>query len=150
SVRADKLSWKSAVNVWGIASKMFDDACGSKDRALRVRKDNPAAGVRGPDRGVRKSKAFLWPSEFLALVSCPDIPVSARRSVAIAVYLYLRAAEQRALAWADVDLEHALAHVHASTDREGETKSTKTKIARRVPLEPNLVPLLRAMHVEAA
>ena len=36
-------SWKTARNVWGTVSKMFDDACRSKTLALRVLTDQPAA-----------------------------------------------------------------------------------------------------------
>ena len=149
SVRAKELSWKSAVNVWGLVSKMFDDASSAKERALRVRQDNPAAGVRGPDIGVRKSKAYLYPSEFLTLVACADVPIASRRAVAIATMLYVRAAELRALEWPDVDLDHCVAHVHQSLDREGGAKATKTNVARRVPIEPALLPLLEAMKKES-
>jgi phosphoribosylamine-glycine ligase len=33
-----------------------------------VRDDNPSDGVQGPDRGARKEKQFLYPSEVLAVV----------------------------------------------------------------------------------
>ena len=51
-------------------------------RALRVRKDNPASTVKAPDRGKRKTKQFLFPSELLALVSCADVPLAWRRNAA--------------------------------------------------------------------
>lgn len=44
NVVQEALSWKTALDVWGIVSKMFKDACASKIRALRARTDNPAAG----------------------------------------------------------------------------------------------------------
>ena len=34
---------------------------------LRVRKDNPARDVAGPDRGAATGKQYLWPSEFQRL-----------------------------------------------------------------------------------
>ena len=92
-VRAGELSWKTATNAWGLLTKAFSDACRSKVRALRVREDNPAEGVAGPDRGIQKSKAYLFPKEFLALISCQKVPAPWRRMYAIAVYLYARAAE---------------------------------------------------------
>ena len=61
-------------------------------RCPRARDDNPALGVEGPDRGARKAKQFLFPSEFLQFVASPDVPLEARRAVAIAIYTYLRAA----------------------------------------------------------
>ena len=129
---------------------MFADACGAKQRDLRVRQDNPASGVHGPDRGVRKAKVYLWPSEFLKLVSCADVPLRWRRAFAVTTYLYVRAGEGNALEWSDVDLERRVVRMHRSADRDtGEKKPTKTSAARRVPIEPELVPLLQAMHDEA-
>src|ERR1035441_2116254 len=64
-VRAGEVSWKNAHNVWGLITRQFSDAQSSKQTDLRVaRADNPTTGVRGPDRGARKAKQFLWPSEF--------------------------------------------------------------------------------------
>jgi len=82
------ISWRTASHIWGLVSKMFADACGAKQRDLRVRDDNPAISVHGPDRGVHKAKVYLWPSEFLSLVSCADVPLVWRRAFAITTYLY--------------------------------------------------------------
>jgi hypothetical protein len=50
----------------------------------------------------------------------------------------------------DVDLEHGTVHIHRARDRDtGRAKSTKTKHARRINVEPNLLPLLRATHKES-
>src|SRR5262249_47317880 len=55
------------------------------------------------------------------------------------------------LEWSDVDLDHGTIHVHRSTDRTRHgTKATKTDAARRIPIEPALVPLLRAMRAESS
>ncbi len=150
AVQAGAVSWKTAVNIWGLVSKMFKDACASKTKALRVRKDNPAAGVPGPDRGAKKAKAYLYPSEFLKIAACPDISLAWRRAVALSVYLYVRPGELRALRLEeDVALETGTVHVHRSIDREGDAKTTKTKATRRVPVEPSLSPLVQALHAEA-
>ncbi len=74
-VQANDLSWKAAQNVWGTATKMCDDATESKRDELKCRTDNPATGVRGPDRGADTGKQFLYPSEFLAFVAHPDVPL---------------------------------------------------------------------------
>lgn len=55
-VLAGDMSSKTACNHWGIVVTMFDDASRSKDRTLRVRVDNPAFGVRGPDHPVAAKK----------------------------------------------------------------------------------------------
>lgn len=148
-VRAGELSWKTAMNVWGLLTKAFDDACHAKALALRVLDTNPAEGLRGPDRGVHKSKAYLFPAEFIALVSCAAIPAPWRRMYAVTTYLYLRAAEARALEWADIDLERGVVLIHRTEDEEGRLDATKGMRARRFSIEPVLLPLLRRMHAAA-
>jgi integrase len=149
-VRAKQISWKMAQNIWGTATRMCSDAAESKIDAIRCRADNPAAGVRGPDRGDEKAKEFLYPSEFLAFAAAGDVPMLWRRLVAIAVYTYLRAGELRVLEWADVDLEHGVIRVHRARNRvTGEVKATKGRRARPVPIELALRPLLATMHKEA-
>lgn len=149
-VRAGSLSWKSARHIWSLVSKMFDDAHNAKRRTLRVRADNPAAGVHAPDRGPRKAKVYLWPSEFLQLVSCEDVPLRWRRFFTITAYLFARVGEINALDWSDVDLEHRTVHIHKSVDRNtGVIGTTKTEKGRKVPIEPALMPLLEAMHEES-
>jgi integrase len=148
--RVGELSWKTGRNTWMVVSKMFRDACSSKTKALRVRDDNPAATVAAPDRGVVKQKAFLFPNEFLALVSCKQVPLPWRRLFTLATYTYTRAGELAALEWDDVDLVHGIIDIHRSLDRNtGLPKPTKTKETRRIPIEPALVPLLKAMHEES-
>jgi integrase len=148
-VRGRMLSWKTALNTWVLVTKLFDDACSSKVLSLRVLAVNPAVEVRGPDRGAFKAKTYLWPSEFMQFVECDEVPLWWRRTVALSVYLFTRAGELEALQWDDVDLEHAIAHIHQAVDRtKGGVKLTKTGVARRLPIEPNLLPLLRVMRAE--
>jgi integrase len=108
------------------------------------------AGLHERERTARKAKQFLYPSEFLALASCPDVPLACRRAVAIAIYTYLRDGELRAVHWdgGDVDLEHGVLSVTKAM-RGGSVKPTKTGQTRRFLLEATLLPLLRAMHKEA-
>lgn len=66
------------------------------------------------------------------------------------MYLFPRAGELRALEWRDVDLEHGIVHVHQAFERRSrEVQTTKSGKGRRVPIEPTLMPLLRAMHRES-
>lgn len=149
-VERDEMSAKSAANVWRTATKMCSDAVGSKVEALRVRKDNPAADVEGPETGDEREKQFLYPSELLRVVSCDDIPLRWRRAIALAVYLFPRAGELRALRWEDVDLEHGTVHVHRAFERRTRTtKSTKSGKGRRFAIEPMILPLLEAIHAES-
>jgi len=142
-------SWRTGVKVWGLVTKLFGDACGSKVEALRVLKANPCSDVRGPDRGALKSKQWLRPVELLALVSCVEVPLRWRRLYALASYLYLRPGELAALEWADVHLAEGYVAIHQSLNLEtGELKATKTGLARKVPIRPALLPLLEAMRAE--
>jgi len=150
-VQAEQLSWKSASNIWGTATKMCDDACTAKTDALRVRTDNPATGVAAPDRGPKTAKQYLYPSEFLQFIACDQVPLEWRRAVTLAIYMFPRAGELRVLRWEDVDLAHGTVHIHRARDRNtGEEKATKTAMARRFSIEPALLPLLRAMAAEIA
>ncbi len=140
-------SWRTAWNGWALTRAMFRDASRSKNALLRVREDNPCEGVAPPDRGVKKVKAYIMPTEFLALVSSDDVPLRARRLYAIAVYLYARPGELEALEWEDLDLERGTVHIHRAIHYDtGEIKPVKTQEARRFSIERNLLPLLRALH----
>ncbi len=144
-------SAKTAINAWGVARALFRDAQRAKDVTLCVRDDNPAEGVAGPDAGPKKAKTYLWPSEFDTLMRSERVPRRWRRLFALAVYTYARAGEIAALRWQDVDLEHGVVHVHQAIDRVRDrknVKATKSETARRIPVEPALLPLLRAMHRE--
>lgn len=68
---------------------------------------------------------------------------------AVTTYLYLRAAEARALEWGDVDFDQGVVLIHRTEDDEGKVDSTKGDRARRFPIEPTLLPLLRAMRARA-
>jgi len=146
-VRAGRLHWKTAINIWATATKMSADACESKLDALRVRDDDPFRRVAGPDEGSPRSKQFLYPSEFLRFVSCRDVPIGWRLAVTQAIYLYPRDGEHRVLRHADVDLDHGVVNIARAWDRRArEIKSTKSGEARRFNVEPELVPLLRALR----
>ena len=147
-VRAGALSWKTAQNVWGLLGKLFDDATNGKALELRALTEDPSTDVRGPDRGNHKAKCYLHPSEFLALVTCAQIPLDARRAVVLAAYTGLRAAELRALTWGDIDVASGALTVHHAETCGGKEGATKTDRARRFAVEPTLLPMLRTMHAE--
>ena len=74
------LSWKTVGSVWTLVTSMCGDMVNAKKRELRARSDNPAVGVLAPERGERKAKQYLYPSEFLQFVSCSDVPLRLRRA----------------------------------------------------------------------
>lgn len=150
-VTAGELAWKTARNIWGDIAKMFDDAANGRDDALRVLKVNPAEKVKPPMKGLEREKQFLYPADFMALVSCPEVPLDRARLYAAAVYLYSRAGELFPLSWEDVDVREGVAHIHQAEDRTrapGVVKSTKSRVPRRFSIEPELLPMLRAMKAE--
>ncbi len=142
---------KTAVNVYGVVTKLFADACKSKLDELRVPEDNPTMDVAGPDRGIDREGPYLWPLEFLTLASDQGVPLHWRRIYALAIYLHVRAGELAALNWDDVHIDHGDVHIRQALNTDtGEIKTTKTNAGvRKVKIEHNLMPLLRAMHEEA-
>jgi integrase len=150
-ITKSELSWKTVECVWTLVTSMCGDMVNAKKRELRTRVDNPCRDVKPPERGNRKAKQYLYPSEFLAFVTCDRVPLRWRRAVALAIYTYTRDAELRELRWAgDVDLGHGVLSITRALDRHtGAVKSTKSGETRRFSLEPNLLPLLRVLHERA-
>ena len=144
-----ELAWKTVASVWTLVTSMCADMVSAKKREFRIRTDNPARDVKPPERGARKAKQYLYPSEFLAFVGCESVPLRWRRAVAIAVYTYTRDAELRVLRWSDVD--HGVIDITRAFNRRnpGEVKGTKSDAPRRFSVEPNLLPLLDAMREES-
>jgi integrase len=150
SVRAGELRWKTAENVWGVVTVMFNDARKHKNPALCVRKDNPAVDVKGPDRGHDRASAFLFPSEIWKLLACELVPLARRRVYTLAIYTGCRAGELRALRWEDMHEAEGFVSVHRSRHRStNEEKGTKTGKSHPVRVEPALLPLLKVMREES-
>lgn len=150
TIESGSFTWKTAQRCWGLVTNLFADACDSKTASLRVRPDNPARGVRGPDRGGSKSKQWLFPVEMARMLACEDVPVRWRRLYALAAYLYVRPGELAGLEWSAVNLEQGYVHVHQALDmRTGKVKPTKTKVTRRVPIPLALRPLFAALRDES-
>jgi integrase len=75
------------------------------------------------------------------------VPRDWRVAVALAIFTYGRDGEVAMLEWIKVDLEHGILTIDRARNRDtGEAKSTKTGGTRRFSIEPNLIPMLRAMH----
>jgi integrase len=143
-VQSGSIAWKTAHNVWNVVTKLFSDMCRIKNRSLRIRKDNPASGVEPPDRGDRRAKTYLYPSEFIRFYQCEAVDLELRWIVAVDVYSYLRIGELAALECSDIDLDHDTINLHRAMDRKtGEVRKPKSAAGvRKVPIEPSLKPLL--------
>ncbi len=127
----------------------FKEARASRDRRLRVRADDPSAGIKPPLRTDARRKTFLYPSEASALLACEDVPREWREIYAVAFYTYLRPNELRALRRSDVDVQHGVIHVTKAWDkRSRKVGAPKTANGiRDVPIEPSLRPLLERLCV---
>ena len=145
-----RLSPKTAQNVWSELTVSMGEACSSKRRDLRVIETDPTNGVQPPERGASPAKCYPYPSELLAVLACDDVPLAWRELHAVAVYTFARPGELRVLEWTDVDLDDQRISITRAFDYDTEeTKSTKTEETRTIPIEANLLPLLKRMHKRA-
>lgn len=150
AIRDGRIRAKTAANAWAEATGSFAEACSSKRKDLKVRDDNPTSGVQPPERGVDRSKVYPYPSEFLTVVSCNDVPLEWREIHTIAAYTFMRPGELWVLEWTDVDLDDERIDITKAWDfKNKRLKSTKTAETRSVPIEANLLPLLKRMHKRA-
>lgn len=150
-ILANKLSWKTAANVWGLFTRACKVTCSAKSPGgLRVRRDNPCVGVEGPDRGDNKEKQWLYPDEITKLLACEKVPLRWRRLYALLTYLYIRPSELRVLEWSDVNLAIGTVHVTKAWDSQRNVvKPPKTRAGvRHVPIELALRPLLDVLKAE--
>jgi integrase len=138
---------KRAANVWSVLTTTFRAACMAKRRDLRVREDNPCAGVLPPERGDSRRRTFIYPVEASALFACRSVPLPGARPTPSPATLYLRPGELRALTCGDVDFNAQVVHVTKAYDeRTKQVKAPKTRNGvRDVPIHRNLVPLLRRL-----
>jgi len=145
--------WKRAWNVWALFTSACKAASRSKNKALRVRTDNPCSGIEPPDRGVKRKTQWLRPAEFLALIGCREIPDRWAELYVLLAYTYLRPNELAALQWKDVDFDAGLLHVTKAWDFDaGEPKDYPKTAAgvRRVPIEAELLPVLEVLALDAS
>jgi integrase len=139
--------------VWTILRTTFKEAVSSRHKSLRLRSDDPTAGHKPPLTTQSRTKTFLYPIELLQLVASEAVPLEWRRLYAIATYTYARPEELQALMWADVDFTARRISINKSMNgRTCEPKPlTKTAAGvRDIPIEPTLLPLLKAMYDERA
>jgi integrase len=148
-ITSGRLAWTTVASCWTLVTSMCADMMSAKKRELRIRDDNPCRDVKAPERGARKAKQYLYPSEFLQFVSCESIPLRWRRAVTLAIYTYTRDAELRVLRWDDV--AHGVVDITRAYNRRepGEVKGTKSDSPRRFAVEPKLRPLIDAMREES-
>jgi integrase len=146
--RRYKFGWKRGWNVWATFTSACKAAAHSKSKEIKVRADNPCSDVLPPERGKRKQKQWLYPVEFEKLMACDDVPAERRRYYAVLSYTYLRPSELAGLLASDVELDVGLIKVTKAWDSDQDEAGDDTKTpagVRDVPIEPTLLPLLRAI-----
>ena len=79
-------AWKTVASVWTLVTSMCCDMVTAKKREFRVRQDNPCRDVKPPERGSRKAKQYLYPSEFLTFVSCDVYRATPTGARTLAIY----------------------------------------------------------------
>jgi len=143
AVDEERISWKTAANIWGEVTGGFKKAKSSKVQALRARDDDPTDGVEGPDRGLGKSKPILYPDEATRLLACELVPLDRRHVYAVAIYTAARSNELAAISASSLDLAHGVITIAVQRDRKTDDDvSTKTKFQRSFPIEWELLPLV--------
>ena len=117
-----------------------------EEARVRVLTENPAVGVRGPDRDGRARRPVPASDRRRYPALCEDVGLRWRSNYAVAMYTGMRRGELVTLRAADVKLEEGYITVAKAHSRAtGGEKGTTTNKVRKVPIEPALKPLLEAL-----
>lgn len=99
-----------------------------------------------PAAPAADERIILTPLQVETLIA--EHPVHYRPFVEFAAYVGLRAGEQRALTWSDIDLDGATVSVNKTYYRDTLQPSTKTGHDRTVPMPPHIVTMMRSWQCE--
>ena len=96
--------WRSAnkTQVYQVMRRLFDLAI----KPGRLRTDNPVSVDLRPSKDAPKLYSFLYPAEFIALISCTTIPLARRVYYVLAVYTGLRKSSLSRCTWFGFDFMH--------------------------------------------
>ena len=150
-IHSGEIAAKTALNTWTIWTTAMKAAAGrwkrDKPRRFKVREDDPCQGVAPPDESDgEKELQWLYPAEYSQLMACERVSVWRRARYALAVFLFARGGELKALDLRrDYNKANGVVSVRHSYDQElKKLKGTKTGNAgnRPIPVHPNLRPLL--------
>lgn len=93
-----------------------------------------------PSASAADERRILSPPEIERLLT--ELPARHRPFVEFAAYVGTRAGEQRALTWADIDLEARTVRIDKTYYRDRLQRSTKTGHDRTVPIPPHIAEML--------
>jgi len=104
---------------------------------------SPAAAIKISLKGEKRQELRrISPNEMRSVIEAA--PEKYRKVIQFAAYTGLRAGEQRALTWDDVDLDMGYVHVRSAIKWDGELGAPKTdKSERSVPLPGTVIQMLR-------
>lgn len=149
-IESGALGANTAGVIWSVARKFCGELVRSKRSALRIRTDNPAANVQGPNTAPGTEKQWLYPSELWQLLAAETTPLELARFVALQVYLCCRPGEAYALRWSDIDLGHEMVRISQSRDPQTRVLGpTKGREVRSFRLPAVALPMLRRMRTES-
>jgi integrase len=97
---------------------------------LRVRETLPIPKGWLPKARSDKAKAWIYPSEDLALMRCRNVPLVRRLFYGILVREGLRLTEALALTWADVDLKRGVLRLDANKTDDPRSWALAVDVAR--------------------
>lgn len=150
-VQSEKLQAGTARVVWSLARKFTRELAMSKNDKIRIREDNPASVVPGPDPESGRAKQWLYPSELHRVLAAETTSLALARFVAVQVYLCCRPGEAFGLEWRHIDFDAGIVRIDQT--REPRTRvvgATKGREVRVFPIPQCLTPVLRAMRSESA
>lgn len=101
AVRKRGKPWRAAnkLQVYQVMRRLFDLAI----KPGRLRRDNPVSTDLRPRKDAPRLYSFLYPDEFVRLISCTKIPLARRVYYVIAVYTGLRTSSLSRCTWFGFD-----------------------------------------------
>jgi len=101
---------------------------------LRLRETLPIPKGWLPKTRSDKAKAWIYPSEDLALMQCREVPLVRRLFYGLLVREGLRVTEALALTWADLDLERGVLRLDANKTDDPRSWALGEDVARALAL----------------
>ncbi len=153
SLRAGEMAPRTIINTYGLVRRLFADALAEElivsSPCALTRSDLPKKQDKDP---TWRAGAVYTRDEAQLLMTSPAVPWDRRVVYALAFLTGMRAGEIAALRWSAIDEEQQplgrLLVAFSYTRQNKGTKATKTGVPRRVPVHPELAPVLQAWRAQ--